>query len=107
VLSSILISQQNLKQKFVDRNDELEFLNSHYKTKNPEFIIIYGRRRVGKITLISRFLQNHPGFYFMASEEGRTANIRDFADVAGNYLNDQEFKRITFPGWETLFNLWR
>jgi len=97
------MSQQNLKEKFVDRNDEQEFLNIHYKTKNPEFIIIYGRRRVGKTTLISRFLQNHPGFYFMASEEGRSGNIRDFADVAGNYLNAQEFKRITFPSWETLF----
>ncbi|MBN2734875.1 MAG: ATP-binding protein [Methanomicrobiaceae archaeon] len=97
------MSQLNIGQKFVDRDNELEFLNGHYNSEIPEFIIIYGRRRVGKTTLIFRFLQDHPGFYFMASEEGREANIRDFADVAGNYLNDPDFKRINFPDWDSVF----
>lgn len=95
--------QLNAGENFVDRNDELEFLNRHYNSENPEFVIIYGRRRVGKTTLIFRFLQDNPGFYFMASEEGRESNIRDFASVAGDYLNDPDFKRINYPGWESLF----
>jgi len=81
----------------------MEFLTGHYNSRIPELIIIYGRRRVGKTTLISRFLKNRPGFYFMASEEGRAGNIRDFADVAGDYLKDPDFKRTNYPDWQALF----
>ncbi|EHQ35222.1 ATP-binding protein [Methanoplanus limicola] len=96
------MSQQKSVPEFVDRNDEMEFLTGHYNSRIPELIIIYGRRRVGKTTLISRFLKNRPGFYFMASEEGRAGNIRDFADVAGDYLKDPDFKRTIFPDWQVV-----
>ena len=91
------------QQHFADRGNELKFLSEHYRTGQPEFLILYGRRRVGKTTLISRFLQNHPGFYFMASEEGKAGNLRDFSQAAGDYLKDPDFKRIRFPDWGSLF----
>ena len=97
------MSQQIAVPEFVNRNDELEFLNSRYASKIPELIIIYGRRRVGKTTLISRFLKRRPGFYFMASEENQASNIHDFADAAGDYLGDPDFNRADFPDWQAVF----
>ena len=42
---------------FIDREKELETLNKEYK-KNNSFVILYGRRRVGKTTLIKNMVAN-------------------------------------------------
>ena len=38
---------------FVDREQEMETLQSEYERKGSALVILYGRRRVGKTTLIS------------------------------------------------------
>jgi AAA+ ATPase superfamily predicted ATPase len=90
------------QQLFVDREDELEFLIDRYHSPIPEFLILYGRRRVGKTTLLARFLQTVPGFYFLASEEGTARNIQDFSRYAGEYLDDPDFERSRYPDWEAV-----
>jgi AAA+ ATPase superfamily predicted ATPase len=45
-------------QKFVDRVKELEFLERHFKREEAGFIVLYGRRRVGKTELVNRFIKN-------------------------------------------------
>jgi len=40
-------------QKFVDRAKELEFLERHFKGEEAWFIVLYGRRRVGKTELLN------------------------------------------------------
>ena len=87
------------RELFVDREEEMAFLMSRYQTPVPECIILYGRRRVGKTTLSARFLDEVPGFYFLASEEGTKSNIRDFSHYAGEYLKDPDFERSTYPDW--------
>ncbi|MCP1662327.1 MAG: ATP-binding protein [Methanocalculus sp. MSAO_Arc1] len=91
------------QQIFVDRNDELRFLLDRYHSQNPECIIIYGRRRVGKTTLLAQFLKKARGFYFLASEEGTALNISDFAHYAGEYLQDPDFERGSYPDWKAVF----
>ena len=46
---------------FVNRKEELEFLNRKWKEDKANLIIIYGRRRVGKTMLIKKFLENKKG----------------------------------------------
>ena len=43
--------------KFIGRKMELEKLNAEYECDGG-FVVIYGRRRVGKTTLIKEFLNN-------------------------------------------------
>ncbi len=43
--------------KFIGRKMELEKLNAEYE-RDGGFVVIYGRRRVGKTTLIKEFLNN-------------------------------------------------
>ena len=90
------------QQPFVDRESELQFLTDRYRSPVPECLILYGRRRVGKTTLLARFLQAVPGFYFLASEEGTARNIQDFSHYAGEFLNDPDFERSRYPDWETV-----
>jgi hypothetical protein len=91
------------QQKFVNREDELKFLESRYQSNSPEFIVIYGRRRIGKTELMLNFLENKSGVYFLASKEGDRQNIKDFSQTAGRVLNDEYFGQIEFPDWFTLF----
>ena len=43
---------------FVGRESELTKLERMYSTNEFQFAVIYGRRRVGKTTLIREFLKN-------------------------------------------------
>ena len=43
---------------FVGRTKELSFLNDLYDSDKFEFAVIYGRRRVGKTTLIKEFVKD-------------------------------------------------
>ena len=90
------------QQLFVDREDELEFLTGRYRSPVPEFLILYGRRRVGKTALLAQFLKTVPGFYFLVSEEGTARNIQDFSRYAGGYLDDPDFERSRYPDWEAV-----
>jgi len=89
--------------KFIDRTEELGFLEERYRSKKAEFIIIYGRRRVGKTELILNFLRDKKGIYFLASTEGDRENIRDFSLRAGRFIDDEGFGRLEFADWHSLF----
>ncbi|MFV9630121.1 MAG: AAA family ATPase [Methanosarcinales archaeon] len=91
------------QQKFVNRENELNFLESRYNSNSPEFIVIYGRKRVGKTELMLKFLENKQGIYFLASTEGDKQNIRDLSSCLGTAINDENFGEIEFSGWQSLF----
>ena len=56
-------------QKFVNRAKELEFMERHFKSEDAGFIVLYGRRRVGKTELINRFIKSKRHIYFLARRE--------------------------------------
>jgi AAA+ ATPase superfamily predicted ATPase len=53
---------------FVARKKELAHLNQSYEAKGFQFVVMYGRRRVGKTTLISEFIKDKPHIFFVAQE---------------------------------------
>jgi AAA+ ATPase superfamily predicted ATPase len=44
--------------EFIDRQEEMQTLDNEYARKGSSFVVLYGRRRVGKTTLISEFIKN-------------------------------------------------
>ena len=54
--------------KFIGRQRELESLEREYQ-KDSSFVVIYGRRRVGKTKLVKEFIKGKRAFYFLATEE--------------------------------------
>ena len=51
---------------FYCREDELRKMNRRFAEGKFEFIVIYGRRRVGKTALINEFCKDKPTIYFSA-----------------------------------------
>lgn len=51
---------------FYARTTELSKLEKHYAGDHLECIVIYGRRRVGKTSLIRKFTEDKPTIFFSA-----------------------------------------
>ena len=50
---------------FIGRESELALLNKLYTSDKFEFVVMYGRRRVGKTALISEFIKDKKAIYFI------------------------------------------
>jgi AAA+ ATPase superfamily predicted ATPase len=80
-------------QQFINREEELKFLEEKYLEDSPQLIIIYGRRRVGKTELIKKFIQNKKSIYILCSRTSIKENIdelkRKFYEITGKeyFLN--------------------
>jgi AAA+ ATPase superfamily predicted ATPase len=70
---------------FIGRNPELAFLEEQRVMEKPAFVVLYGRRRVGKTALISRFIRDKRAFYFLATEEGEVENHGAFRMIAAEF----------------------
>ena len=90
-------------QQFINRKEELKFLNKRYISKNPEFIIIYGRRRVGKTELIKEFIKDKPSVYFMADKQIERENFRQMHKSIAAYFQDSLFEKAQFKDYFELF----
>lgn len=77
-------------RKFVDREFELSSLNKTYAKPGLRFIIIYGRRRVGKTELIKKFSEQKHSIYFLADKRGTKKNVMRMAKIAASYFQDIE-----------------
>jgi len=49
--------------QFIDREGELKVLEESIKSDRASLIVIFGRRRIGKTTLILKLLEKYPGYY--------------------------------------------
>ena len=64
---------------FIGRQRELDELNKRYNSDKFEFMVIYGRRRVGKTALINEFIGNKKAIYFMGVESNAKQNLENFS----------------------------
>lgn len=64
---------------FIGRDRELNSLDRLYTSDKFEFAVIYGRRRVGKTSLISQFIKDKKAIYFMGVESNSKQNLENFS----------------------------
>ena len=64
---------------FIGREKELNALEKLYKSNKFEFVVIYGRRRVGKTALINQFIGNKKSIYFMGIESNEKQNLENLS----------------------------
>lgn len=90
--------------RFIGRKNELHTLNTEYNS-NSSFVVIYGRRRVGKTTLIKEFLKNKTAFYYLATEELESQSMKRLANVIARTTKNTLLQKIEFTDWLDLFQL--
>jgi len=66
------------RKEFVDRAKELEFLDSKYRQKGFEFIIVSCRRRTGKSRLLKEFVKDKANIFLLCEERKWQYNLSKF-----------------------------
>lgn len=93
--------------KFIDRKAELQTLSQLLPTRKSQFAIVYGRRRVGKTTLLVHWAQhsNLPVLYWMARRDSPDATRHSLARALWQwaYPTAQASEPPRFGSWEQLF----
>ncbi len=87
---------------FYCRNEELCKLNRRYDDGNFECIIIYGRRRVGKTTIINEFCKDKPTVFFSALLDGTIReNLRTLSRAIYAYKEPDTTKAPEYDSFDS------
>ena len=85
--------------KFVDRIDEAARLKDALAREKSALVVIYGRRRLGKSTLIKKVLSDND-VYFLADRSEEQYQRILLAKVIAQIFPD--FDKLTYPDWEAM-----
>ena len=66
---------------FIGRKTELKQLNEQYNSSRFEFAVIYGRRRIGKTSLIQEFIKDKKALFFTGLETTQKQNLINLSQV--------------------------
>jgi len=88
---------------FVDRKDELQSLEERWKSDRAEFVVFYGRRRVGKTALIDRFIEKKNGLRLLGRLESEKNQLERFSKDVAFFFNDEYLKVNPFQNWDAFF----
>jgi AAA+ ATPase superfamily predicted ATPase len=87
---------------FVGRAQELDTLEKMYNKGGFEMLVMYGRRRIGKTTLLSKFIENKPAIFFSAQEANDKMNLEIFSGLLYRFFEAAE-GRPAFTDWNSAF----
>ncbi|MDI3476387.1 MAG: uncharacterized protein PWQ79_2178 [Thermococcaceae archaeon] len=79
---------------FVNRKEELDFLERKWNEKGAQLIVIYGRRRVGKTMLLKEFLKGKKGTYFLATADSMGENVKELAEKFAGLTGRDYFREV-------------
>lgn len=89
---------------FLNREAELTSLQQRFDDNNAEFIIVYGRRRVGKSELIDQFIIKNTGVRILAREETKELQLKQFSSELTAFFGDMHLSSVVFPDWDAIFS---
>ena len=84
---------------FVNRIEEQAQIRKIISAEKVGFIVVYGRRRCGKSTLLKRILTERD-IYFMADQTESTQQITLLAQTIATQI--EGFDVVKYPNWEAL-----
>lgn len=94
----------------IGRKQQKEYLGSLYRSKSAQFVVVYGRRRVGKSYLVNeyfngRFAFNHSGLSPIDTEDTKILEkqLRSFASSLRKYGYDTDAR--TPKDWLDAFDM--
>lgn len=83
---------------FYGRKKELNQLNTLYSHSTFDMAILYGRRRIGKTSLLKEFYKDKSGIFHLSEEKNDQLNIESFCKKVYAYFN--------VPGMIPLLQTW-
>ncbi len=88
---------------FVGRENELKEMERLYSKGGFQLLVLYGRRRVGKTTLVEQFAKDKPTIFFTAKEQSSFLNLNEFSQALLQFF-DEEAGLARFDTWDSAFS---
>jgi AAA+ ATPase superfamily predicted ATPase len=89
--------------KFINRKKELASLEEKWASQEPQLVVIYGKRRVGKTELIRQFGKEKPFLYFLADKRSHGEQMKELGRLAGEFFDDVILAKNGFSDWLEAF----
>ena len=89
---------------FINRQKELKLLEEEYLNSDFRFTVMYGRRRVGKTTLLKEYITSKPYIYFLVTLEALPTVIERFQNLVADFLEDEFLREIELKSFEQIFS---
>ena len=84
-----------MEQKLIVRDRECSMLRDCMESDRSEFVIVYGRRRVGKTFLIDQYFKMNYDFSFVGSHRStQRVRLRNFKIIEVSVVRGIEKKTI-------------
>lgn len=83
--------------QFVGREKELSALNEMYEQDKFHLFVLYGRRRVGKTTLLNEFCKGKNSIFYSAEQSNDKLNLEKFSERIFEYYGEQTIE--PFSSW--------
>lgn len=83
---------------FIGREKELSALNNLYNQNAFQLFILYGRRRVGKTTLLGEFCKDKDTIFFAAEQDSEKGNLDKFSALIFSHYGETTLS--PFSGWD-------
>ena len=100
----MLVSGEGVTMKrFIDRDQEMQTLQNEYERDGSALVVLYGRRRVGKTTLISEFIKDKNALFFLATEESEHQNRSVFKEKVAEFTHSDLLRDADVKTWDALF----
>lgn len=95
-----------MTNQFINRVKELDWLENAYQkaTESGQFLVLYGKRRVGKTELVTHFLKNKPYVYYLANRTTKGEQLQSATSVFMSGLGDTYIAGSSFPSWREFFD---
>ena len=88
---------------FLARYFELSELNNLYNKKGFQFIVVYGRRRVGKTALIAEFVKDKDHVFYISIERNDKAALDSFSASIFERFPPPAYMPDSFTSWDSAF----
>lgn len=86
--------------KFLNRSSELAMLRRRITSNRPEFLVVYGRRRVGKTELLAHLASEVRSFYFEATDTVPAQQLRDLTEELARTSGNELYRNQVLSSWD-------
>jgi len=89
--------------EFINRKKELLFLEEKWNEPGPQFIVLWGKRRVGKTELVKQFIKDKSHIYFLSESTNEREQLKRFSLAVGHLFQEPLLETRGFAEWEESF----
>ncbi|MHB1000007.1 MAG: DUF234 domain-containing protein [Armatimonadota bacterium] len=92
--------------RFYNRENEISALDSAWESDYAQFVLLYGRRRIGKTYLLQHFLgKDKPHCYYLAAQTSFSDNMSQLAEAVISCKPESGFSPVDIPTFRSILSL--